>query len=94
MLNSLSILFLSCDYSLTVKPWQIDCLIKEYDDAEAMVTGLIENLHRLDLNPIEEAKAYQRMMQEFGYSQEKIATILGKSRAGISNTLRLLKLDL
>ena len=57
---------------------------------EVMELALIENIQREDLNPIEEAEAYQKLMQEFSMTQEKLATIVGKSRPAVANTLRLL----
>ena len=62
------------------------------DDREVLEVSLIENLQRDDLNPLEEAGAYQRLIEEFGISQEELGTRLGKDRTTITNTLRLLKL--
>ncbi|MBX9727016.1 MAG: ParB/RepB/Spo0J family partition protein, partial [Rickettsiales bacterium] len=59
---------------------------------QALELALIENIQRSDLNPLEEAAGYQRLMDEFGYTQEKMAPIVGKSRSHIANLLRLLKL--
>lgn len=72
---------------------EIHCLVAEYTDAEAIEAAIIENINRADLNPIEEAKAYQRMVDDFAYSHEEISATVGKSRTKITNTLRLLKLD-
>ena len=52
----------------------------------------MENLHREDLNPLEEAAAYQQLIDEFGFTHEQVATRVGKSRAAVTNTLRLLQL--
>ena len=58
-----------------------------------MEIALIENVQRADLNPIEEAKAYQMLIQEFGLRQEDVAERVAKNRATITNSMRLLKLD-
>lgn len=71
----------------------VSCLIKICSDIEAMEAALIENISRQDLNPIEEANAYQRLLDDFGYTHEQIAERVGKSRAKITNTLRMQKLD-
>ena len=71
---------------------KVPVLIKEYTDKQVMEIALIENLQREDLNPIEEADAYQRLMEEYKLTQEQIADTLGKSRPAIANTLRLLSL--
>ncbi|MDO4540365.1 MAG: ParB/RepB/Spo0J family partition protein [Syntrophomonadaceae bacterium] len=70
----------------------IPALVREVSDQEMAELSLIENLQRDDLNSVEEAVAYRRMIDEFGYSQETLADRLGKSRAYIGNTLRLLML--
>jgi len=72
---------------------EIHCLVAQYTDAEALEAAIIENINRADLNPIEEAKAYQRMIEDFAYSHEEIGATVGKSRTKITNALRLLKLD-
>ncbi len=71
----------------------LPCLIKPLADHDAAAIATIENVQRQDLNPIEEAQGYHRLAEEFGYRHEEIAAIVGKSRAKISNTLRLLKLN-
>lgn len=71
----------------------IDCLIKEYSDEQAAAVSMIENINRVDLNPIEEAKAYQRLIDEFYYHHDELAAIVGKSRTKVTNMLRLLKCD-
>ena len=71
---------------------KVPVLVKEYTDKQVMEIALIENLQREDLNPIEEADAYQRLMEEYNLTQEQIADTLGKSRPAIANTLRLLSL--
>ncbi|MCR9219452.1 MAG: ParB/RepB/Spo0J family partition protein [Alphaproteobacteria bacterium] len=67
-------------------------LIKELSDADALEIALIENIHREDLTALEEAEGYQRLMDEFGHSQEALAKAIGKSRSHIANMLRLLGL--
>ena len=68
-------------------------VIKEYTRQQAMEIALIENVQREDLNPIEEAQAYQQLMQEFELTQEEIAERVSRSRTAITNCMRLLKLD-
>lgn len=72
---------------------EVPVIIREYDDQKIMELSLIENLQREDLNPMEEARAYKRLMEEFGLTQEEIAGRVSKSRPVITNALRLLKLD-
>ena len=67
-------------------------VIIEADDRKVMELGLIENLQREDLNPAEEARGYQVLMEEYGLTQEQVADRMGKSRPAITNTLRLLAL--
>lgn len=71
---------------------EIPALVKEYNDAEISEISLIENIQREDLNAIEEARAYERLMTEFHLTQEVMAGKLGRSRSHIANMLRLLKL--
>lgn len=71
---------------------QVPVIIREVDDEQALELALIENIQRADLNPLEEAAGYQRLMDDFGYTQERLAPIVGKSRSHIANLLRLLKL--
>ncbi len=71
---------------------EVPVIVKEFSDAEALEVGLVENLQRQDLSPIEEADGYQRLMDEFKHTQEIMAQVVGKSRSHIANTLRLLKL--
>jgi ParB family chromosome partitioning protein len=73
---------------------EVSCLVYDYTDEQALQASIIENINRADLNPIEEAKAYQRLIDEFHYLHEEIAASVGKSRTAITNALRLLKLDL
>jgi len=67
-------------------------IIREVAEAQAFEMALVENLQREDLNPIEEAEGYQRLAAEFGYTQESLATRVGKERSTVANALRLLKL--
>jgi ParB family chromosome partitioning protein len=71
---------------------RIPSVIKELTDREVLELALIENLQRKDLNPIEEAKAYNRLVVEFGLTQLEIAKVIGKERSTVANRLRLLKL--
>lgn len=71
----------------------IPCLIKHYSDEQAAEASLIENIIRVDLNPIEVAKSYQRLIDEFDYLHEEVAAAVGVSRVKVTNALRLLKLD-
>jgi ParB family chromosome partitioning protein len=70
----------------------IPAIIKDASDPESLEVALIENLHRQDLNGIEEATAYQQLMEEFDMTQEELAQKVGKSRSAIANSLRLLQL--
>ncbi len=70
----------------------VPVLIRELSDNEALEFALIENVQRSDLNALEEALGYRQLMDQFSYTQEKMAESLGKSRSHIANTLRLLKL--
>ena len=70
----------------------IPAVVRIATDREMLELSLIENLQRDDLNPLEEASSYQRLMGEFGLTQEKLSDELGKNRASVANTLRLLKL--
>ena len=70
----------------------VPVLIRELSDSEALEFALIENVQRSDLNALEEALGYRQLMDQFSYTQEKMAEALGKSRSHIANTLRLLKL--
>ncbi len=72
---------------------QVPVVIKEYSSREVVEIALIENIQREDLNPIEEANAYKRLIEEFELKQDEVAESVGKSRTAITNFLRLLKLD-
>jgi len=72
---------------------EVTCIVCDYNDQQIAEAAIIENIHRVDLNPIEEARAYQRLINEFALEHQAIADVVGKSRQKISNLLRLLKLD-
>lgn len=71
---------------------EVPVLVRELSDSDAMAAGLVENLQRQDLNPVEEAMGLQRLIKEFDMTQETLADAIGKSRAHIGNSLRLLVL--
>jgi len=71
---------------------EIPAVVREVDDRTALELAIVENLQREDLTPIESARAYQRLVQEFGLTHQEIAERVGISRAQVSNTLRLLQL--
>ena len=72
---------------------EVPVIIKEYNDKESMEIAIVGNLQREDLNPIEEAQAYQKLIEEFGLKQDEAAQRVSKSRTAVTNALRLLKLD-
>lgn len=72
---------------------EVPVIIKDYTDQEVMEIALIENIQREDLNPIEEAQAYQRLIKDYRLKQDEVAEKVSKSRVAITNSLRLLKLD-
>jgi ParB family chromosome partitioning protein len=76
------------EVGLTVVP----CLIRTMTDADATAAALVENLQRVDLNPIEEAEGFRRLINEFGLTQEELGLAIGKSRSHVANALRLLGL--
>ena len=71
---------------------EVPVVVTEADDLKSLEFAIVENVQRHDLNSIEEAKGYQRLMDEFGYDQEKVAKFIGKSRAHVANCIRLLSL--
>ncbi|MBQ3331530.1 MAG: ParB/RepB/Spo0J family partition protein [Ruminococcus sp.] len=71
---------------------EIPAIIRELSDSETMQIALIENLQRSDLSPLEEARGYQTLIDEYGFSQEDVARTVGKSRSAVANTLRLIGL--
>ncbi|MEM9026893.1 MAG: ParB/RepB/Spo0J family partition protein [Pseudomonadota bacterium] len=70
----------------------VPAIIRMLDDQQALELAIIENVQRTDLNAIEEAGGYRELMEKFGYTQDKLAEVIGKSRSHLANTLRLLKL--
>jgi ParB family chromosome partitioning protein len=71
---------------------KIPAVIRETEDQNMLRDALLENLHRSDLNPLEEASAYSQLLEDFGITQDQLADRIGRSRPQITNTLRLLKL--
>lgn len=71
---------------------EVPVIILELDDTQALEIALIENLQREDLNPIDEALGYQKLMEDYGHTQEKLAEAMGKSRSHVANMVRLLNL--
>ena len=71
---------------------EVPIVVIEADDKKALEFGIVENVQRHDLNPIEEAEGYKRLIDEFNYDQEQVAKFIGKSRSHITNSLRLLSL--
>ena len=72
---------------------EIPAVILNVDDVKSLEFAIVENVQRQDLNPIEEAKGYQKLVDEFNYNQEKLSKFIGKSRSYIANSLRLLSLS-
>ncbi|MGE5585323.1 MAG: ParB/RepB/Spo0J family partition protein [Bacillota bacterium] len=72
---------------------EVPVVVSDLGDAEMIQVALIENLQREDLNPMEEAESYRRLVEEFGLTQDELAGVLGRSRPSIANTLRLLNLQ-
>lgn len=72
---------------------EVPVVIKEFSDQEIVEISLIENIQREDLNPVEEAQAYKRLIEEFHLKQDEIAERVSKSRTAVTNSLRLLKLS-
>ena len=71
---------------------QVPIIVKELTDAESLEVAIIENVQRADLNAVEEAAGYDRLMKQFEYTQDQVAKLIGKSRSHVANTLRLLGL--
>ena len=71
---------------------EVPVVILDVDDVKSLEFAIVENVQRQDLNPIEEAQGYQRLIDEFNYNQEKLSKFIGKSRSYIANSLRLLSL--
>jgi len=72
--------------------YEVPVVILDVDDVKSLEFAIIENIQRQDLNPIEEARGYKRLMDDFGYNQDKLSKFIGKSRSYIANSLRLLSL--
>jgi ParB family chromosome partitioning protein len=72
---------------------EIPAIVRATDDSDMLRDALLENLHRSQLNPLEEAAAYQQLLEDFGCTHDELATRIGRSRPQISNTIRLLKLS-
>ncbi len=72
---------------------EIPAIVCSYEETEALKVALLENIQRENLNPVEEALAYDRLLDSYGATQEELAVMLGKSRSGVANTLRLLSLE-
>jgi ParB family transcriptional regulator, chromosome partitioning protein len=70
----------------------VPVIVREVNDKEALELAIIENVQRADLNPLEEAMGYGQLMEQFAYTQQDLAQVIGKSRSHVANTLRLLKL--
>ena len=70
----------------------VPVIIREVDDKEALELAIIENVQRVDLNPLEEAQGYGQLIEQFSYTQQDLAQVIGKARSHVANTLRLLKL--
>jgi ParB family chromosome partitioning protein len=71
---------------------ELPAIVRQLDDDQALELALVENLQREDLNPLEEAEAYQRLVARFGHTQEAVAQVIGKSRSHVANMIRLLEL--
>jgi ParB family transcriptional regulator, chromosome partitioning protein len=71
---------------------KIPAVVKDIDDRTALTLALVENLQRADLNPLEEAEGYQRLLDEFGMTQQQVADMVGKDRSTVANILRILAL--
>lgn len=71
---------------------EVPIVIREVEDRQALEIAIIENVQRADLNPVEEGVGYQQLMEEYDYSQNELAAVIGKSRSHVANTIRLLKL--
>ena len=83
------------------RPWRatqeagletVPAIVRDASDDDLLRDALLENLHRSELNPLEEAAAYQQLLEDFGCTHEELATRIGRSRKRISNTIRLLRL--
>lgn len=73
---------------------EVPVIVREVDDREALELAIIENVQRVDLNALEEAQGYEQLIEQFQYTQQDLAQVIGKSRSHVANTMRLLKLPL
>lgn len=73
---------------------KIPAVVKDLSDQEMLTLALVENLQRSDLNPIEEAEGYDQLIRQFGYTQQSVATMVGKDRSTVANVIRILQLPL
>ena len=71
---------------------EIPALVKELSDRDMLTLALVENLQRLDLNPVEEAEGYERLIREFGHTQQSVAELVGRDRSTVANVIRILHL--
>jgi ParB family chromosome partitioning protein len=71
---------------------EVPVIVRDVDDKEALELAIIENVQRADLNPLEEAQGYGQLIEQFDYTQQDLAQVIGKSRSHVANTLRLLRL--
>ena len=71
---------------------EITAVVRDLDDREMLTLALVENLQRFDLNPIEEAEGYARLIKDFGYTQQSVAEMVGKDRSTVANVIRMLQL--
>ena len=78
--------------SQRAKLHEVPCLVRELTDRETLEIAIVENVQRADLNPVEEARAFRQLVETFGHTQDDVAKAVGKSRAHVANTLRLLAL--
>ena len=73
---------------------RIPVVVREFDDRAVLEVAIIENVQRADLNPVEEAQGYSQLLERYGYTQDELARVVGKSRSHLANTIRLLALPL
>ena len=71
---------------------EVPAIVKDFSDSQALQVALIENILREDLDPLEEAESYNRLIRDYGFTHEKLAEAMGKSRVAVTNSMRLLKL--
>jgi len=71
---------------------EVPVIVRDLDDREVLEVAIVENVQRADLNPVDEARGYRQLIDAFGHTQDRLATVLGKSRSHIANSLRLLTL--